>query len=452
MPAANTWSLLDPDKLASLGSAALASGRVSPQEAAQNAQWLSYMNSPTGQTEGMIAMGAPDDSSSSALPALKPMLNPTSLPNPGNAAASKKGSKLGASQEGKQETRSNVTRALTFTPEEFQSMANSVRQLPEMQDQQKSLNDLGDVLSMTASAPSTQEGWIKPLLALADSQTGSHLSQGFQPEMTMAQRNQMLLKYLDEIQKRKSDLSKSILEGVTKMKSGTEQNATINSLLEKLSNEQNNKIQNTQGSKVRRNQMVANAGASFDKDPILKQVTTTNNSLDRAMSMMNGSTPITGKNFALLQQDMINAMAPGGAATEGKVNREMVETLAAKLNNLMTQFGSVQDLRKEQPQVFDQLKSLINQVREDYNSAGKQRTTELAANFTDIPDPLVQSTVNRKVQMLGKKFAVPEKSQTSSAPSQGGGMVRVVSPDGRTGTIPAANLDKAISKGWKKAE
>ena len=104
-------------------------------------------------------------------------------------------------------------------------------------------------------------------------------------------------------------------------------------------------------------------------------------------------------------------MAPGGAATEGKVNREMVQTLASQLNNLQQRFGSIQDLRKEQPEVFSQLKGLVEQVKHDYNIAGKQRTTEIAANFTDIPDSLVQSTVNRKAQMLGKRFDTSVKPQ-----------------------------------------
>jgi hypothetical protein len=199
---------------------------------------------------------------------------------------------------------------------------------------------------------------------------------------------------------------------------------------------------NTLGS-ARRNQVISNAGAAFDKDPILKQITTTNNSLDRATSIMNGTTPVTGKNFALLQQDMISAMAPGGAATEGKVNREMVETLSSQLNDLQTRFGSINDLRKEQPQVFAQLQSLINQVKHDYSLAGRQRVSEIATNYQDVPDDLVRNTVDRKSGMLNKKF---------DSVIAGNARVRVVSPDGKTGSIPQESLQKALAKGWRRAE
>jgi len=114
--------------------------------------------------------------------------------------------------------------------------------------------------------------------------------------------------------------------------------------------------------------------------------------------MIDGDQPITAKNFAILQQDMINAMAPGGAATEGKVNREMVETFAGKLNDLALKFGSIQDLRKEQPQIFNQLKGLIKNIHHDYNSALQTQVQALAENYENVNVPEVQKTVQKKVE------------------------------------------------------
>ena len=82
----------------------------------------------------------------------------------------------------------------------------------------------------------------------------------------------------------------------------------------------------------------------------------------------------------------------------------MVETLSAKLNDIMTQFGSINDLRKEQPAVFAQLQQLINQVHEDYNQAAHQRIAEKEANWRQIDDPKVQATVDNKVALYKKKF------------------------------------------------
>ena len=122
------------------------------------------------------------------------------------------------------------------------------------------------------------------------------------------------------------------------------------------------------------------------------------------MGMMEGKTPITGKNFALLQQDMINAMAPGGAATEGKVNREMVETFAAQINDVMQKFGNIKDLRAEQPQIFNQLKGLLHQIYGEYRNAATERIDDIASNYANVPNEELQATVNNKVKHLKERW------------------------------------------------
>lgn len=146
----------------------------------------------------------------------------------------------------------------------------------------------------------------------------------------------------------------------------------------------------------RKNQNAVHAGLAFENDPIMKQTKQTTNSLNRALSIANGNTPVTSQNFNMLQQDLINAVAPGGAATEGKVNRELVDTLAGKLNELNTKFGNIQDLRKEQPQVFGQLVSLIKQVKSDYGQAQQERAQDLADAFKYSTNSRLQNTVNDK--------------------------------------------------------
>lgn len=153
-----------------------------------------------------------------------------------------------------------------------------------------------------------------------------------------------------------------------------------------------------------KSQNAAHAGESFDKDPVMKTITGTKNNLDRAINLINGKTPITSSKFKILQQDMINATAPGGAATEGKVSREGIDLLAEKLNRLETQFGSVQDLRKEAPDIFNDLRDTITAVRGDYAQAANQRVKELGSNFQDSTNQKVQSTVKRKMGMLQDKY------------------------------------------------
>lgn len=178
-------------------------------------------------------------------------------------------------------------------------------------------------------------------------------------------------------------------------------------------NARNNLIQ--QGLDLRRSKMGQEAGQSIEKDPIVQNLKKTTNSLDRASSMLDGKEPITTKSFAILQQDMINAMAPGGAATEGKVNREMVETFAGHLNDLQLKFGNVKDLRKDQPEVFNQLRNQIKAIRDDYKKAQANQVNDIASSYKYSGIPQVQKTIGDKQS----RYSLPDEDAHGLIPSQG---------------------------------
>lgn len=188
-----------------------------------------------------------------------------------------------------------------------------------------------------------------------------------------------------------------------------------------------------QGLEERRNVNSTHAGQAFEKDPILLQTKKTNNSLDRALSLLDGKEPITAKSFNVLQQDFINAMAPGGAATEGKVNREMVETAQASLNDLKLKFGDVADLRKAQPQIVNNLRNLINQVKTDYQGAQAQQASDVHDSFVNSSNPMVQKTIKEKLQRYS-----PEVYQQK----YGGGLIQPPQ------TAPALNSEDQQALQW----
>jgi len=146
----------------------------------------------------------------------------------------------------------------------------------------------------------------------------------------------------------------------------------------------------------RQNINATNAGQAYEKDPILHQLKNTTNSLNRALSIANGDTPVTAQNFNMLQQDLINAVAPGGVATEHKVDRELVDTLASKLNEVKSKFGDIQDLRTAQPQVFKQLKDLMNQVKQDYSQAMSDQAKNIHDSYSVSTNPKVQQVNDLK--------------------------------------------------------
>ena len=120
-----------------------------------------------------------------------------------------------------------------------------------------------------------------------------------------------------------------------------------------------------------KNENSISAGNDFDKDPIISASKTNLNSIAKSSSILtNSKTPLTAKGFALAYNDYINATAPGGAATEGKVNREIPDTWVQKYNDFMQNAGDTQDMRST-PQgkaLVDDLLTNMGTVKNDLSS------------------------------------------------------------------------------------
>ncbi len=339
---------------------------------------------------------------SGAQPAVSPfgMLSESDLP------VLNKPVKKGTQSKSEVKTNEQDKRAVTKDirdPAEFEKFAESYRQTPEFQAQQQGAKELEDAINMKmGKGAEGNSAWVKPLLALADSETGSNLMAGYTPPAPQDK----LLALKEKLQDNKGNVLKELSSAFKAAKTGSETDSTLKQLQQMMMYGQG--MNNTGAlADVRGKRLISDAGAAFDKDPLLKDMEKTHNSLDRAMGMINGKTPITAKNFAILQQDMINAMAPGGAATEGKVNREMVTTLSTMLNDIGQRFGSVSDLRKEDPGLFKQLGGLIGQIQGDYNKAYENRVGDIKSNYKYVADPDLQATVNEKVDRLLKRRAEP---------------------------------------------
>jgi len=136
----------------------------------------------------------------------------------------------------KQDTKTSQTKNLYATPEDFASRLTSLEELPFFQDQKRGIDEMENALSMQMNRPQPQDSdyWVRPLIALTDSMTGSKLMAGFKPQETMADRNKKFIDMKDDIQKRRSDYNKQLLEGLTKMKEGTESNSIANQLAQSL--------------------------------------------------------------------------------------------------------------------------------------------------------------------------------------------------------------------------
>lgn len=109
-----------------------------------------------------------------------------------------------------------------YTPEEANKTFDIIRKLPEYQAQNAGVADLESEVERLKKVPQVSgDTWLKPLLALVDSETGSNLSQGYQDNDFSQKRNEMILKYQDAIANRKKQAADTLMSGLGKFKSGT---------------------------------------------------------------------------------------------------------------------------------------------------------------------------------------------------------------------------------------
>lgn len=127
-------------------------------------------------------------------------------------------------QDEESEQAKRAKTAIRFAgPEELGPTLDMLRGLPEFEAQRQAADDFENQLAMMREMPTANEAaWVKPLLALADSQTGSNLMKGYTEPTANKDRWQTLIKYGNEVARRKSDIVKNLLEGISRTKSGTD--------------------------------------------------------------------------------------------------------------------------------------------------------------------------------------------------------------------------------------
>lgn len=82
----------------------------------------------------------------------------------------------------------------------------------------------------------------------------------------------------------------------------------------------------------------------------------------------------------------------------------------------------------------------------EFENADKQYFPQ----FGDDANTLAQKAANRKMAIDNILLAGGPKGQ--SMVQQPGNKVKVISPDGKTGTIDASELQQALASGWRQAQ
>lgn len=150
-----------------------------------------------------------------------------------------------------------------------------------------------------------------------------------------------------------------------------------------------------------RNQNSIEVGNKYEADPILKLSKTSLNSLQRSQSILdNDKKPVTAKDLNLAYNDYINSVTAGGAATEGKISRELPDTWAQQFNEWQQKYGVTADMRDspEGRNLISMLKENIKTVRGDIGSAISDQAVSIHNNYLNSTNQQVLEANKRKLQ------------------------------------------------------
>lgn len=350
------------------------------------------------------------------------------------------------------------------TQSEADNLFSMVRNQPEIAAQQKGIQNLDEQYQQMLAQKAPGDSWVKPLLALSDSINGGNQAGSFQSGSE--KRNADLQKFANEIQQRKGDFSKTMLDSFSKLKTGSDQNTQ---------NQKNgtNVFVGTgmnQGglNSSRLLAMPLRAGQDFDKQlaPATKAVESFNNGEDL---LNNKSIPLTENNLNMIQQDISNGLSASGNATDSKLAMDMIHTLQGKIAALkLTYKGTLKpedDLRAKIPDIVDQVHQVLQNVRSSYSDRVNRQMEQIAKtyepSYDDIPN--LRETVTGKMSEVGKRFPRSKNysatgiSEASAPVAVSGKDVKVSNAKGESFIIhPGAeqeqHLAAAAAEGYKAVQ
>lgn len=233
--------------------------------------------------------------------------------------------------------------------------------------------------------------------------------------------NQEVQKYGEDDAERRQKVIQSIeqrksREGVASENRLGRQALAQNSLASKDAN-QDNMINRTMGQVVSR----------INQDPIIKPSEMNLASLQKSQSILNNTNvPLTPQSLSDAEQDAASALQLRSmGATEGKIKRTEIETIGRKIAEFKQKWGNnpAIDLRKEQPELVEQIKKLNQSLIDDYHTTISSRKNavldELQAVYGDNPKYQDRISKLRKTFNASTPAPEPVKSGGSSTPMAG---------------------------------
>lgn len=351
-----------------------------------------------------------------------------------------------------------------------------------VQQQKRGIDKLENFLRMQADVLGNRgiasQLDLSPLAALADYENAkqglsTNLSKSYTPPPGPEMMRDKLFAYQNQIQKDRADLQKAI---TANLKTQNQSGGTFSDLLAmaQTQNQQrteqdamNTGAQKAQSFEDRQVQRIhAQMVGAAKRDPILKAYTTQYANLNNAISNLANADHMTPQQFDEAQQAVRANLGIKGTSGVNEREKTMLNSLGYNVDRLL-------QLVTAKPSNINQNDPIVQHVKQlaalEQNNIGAQAQRRIDAvlqgNDWIYNDPrysyLKDSLNPFRASLSGQyqdtplmKEAVSKGNAYSSkkptAAPRAADSVTVIAPDGREGTIPRANLERALKAGFKQ--
>lgn len=169
---------------------------------------------------------------------------------------------------------------------------------------------------------------------------------------------------------------------------------------------------------LRSDDQASKAGASYDT--ALKKTFLQKQALDRAThTLSDPNTPLTPQIFRESEKEFVTALTGNGATGLGQTEKTEYNDLHLKLAEYMQKYGNkMQDLRKEAPELVQQLQSSMNRLSTAYQGNMEDTTSKVDKNFAESSNPKVQAMRRLKTKDYAPQYYADSfgSEQAPSAP------------------------------------
>lgn len=349
-----------------------------------------------------------------------------------------------------------------MTPEELQQLTSGVEGTDFIGRQRKGISDMQDLLAMEAKRPT--DIMTAPLAGLLQMEFGRNpqaflQGKGLSPEEQGAR----LLAYQGKIQDDKRDLAAKVLDTVGKMKSGS----STENLFETLRQKQLDELIEQQKNKDATTAKNAQTNSATSEDP-------------SKPSGRTGTMPLPARAYRDVQDKFRKDTAPFNVAIKSadqienlinqhgpgsKLSKATVETLLARARG---EVGNLSYYEQAGNSGARDILSRLEQTIETLNTgeltdSNKREILGLVASYKAAARDAISyyrdihaqqgATAYESLGLTQDQFkkALPSldttKMSQSVAPKKQEEMIKVISPDGKTGSMPKSMFDKAVKEG-----